>query len=789
MDVFELSAKLRLDSNVDEQLSKDSNTLSSFGSKMGKALGTAAKVGTAALGAAAGAVAFLTKQAVSSYAEQQQLEGGVKKLYGNMGMSLEDFAAQSGKSLNEARAEFYKLEGAQNMVLNNAQNAYKTAGMSANEYMETATSFSAALINSLSGDTTKAAQLTDVAMSAMSDNFNTFGGDFEGVRNAFQGFAKQNYTMLDNLKLGYGGTKSEMERLIADANAYGKATGQASDLTIDSFADVVTAIDLVQQKQGIAGTTAREAATTISGSLGMLKGAWTNLLAGLGDADADIDKLVSNVVSSAKTVLTNVMPVIETALKGISSLLSEIAPLIASELPSLVSQILPPLLSAATSLVLALVSSLPAIMQALFDAIPQIFSQIVSMDWSGIASQIMTAIAEGFNSLTGDEEGGSLLDTGLALVDKLTEGLWEGLPNLLASGGEILIDLVNSFLEQAPAFLEQGLNFIANMAMGFLDGAPQLITTIGNIVLSLIDSLLASLPSFLEKGGQFVINMAIGVMQRAPQIISSITTVLSNFISVIMRRMPEIASKGVQLIGQLAKGIIQNAPAIVSAIAGGLAQLIARIGEELPTFLQKGIELIGQIAAGLIQAIPDIVGKIPEIVSSIANEFSNYDWGSIGMNIINGVRDGVVNAAGNLLSAARDAVTNALNAAKGALKIASPSKRFRDEVGKMIGLGMALGIDDSEPAVLSSMDDLADSTLGAFDDMEFGTESVVTRVNTGNDRESDQSRIMYALETIASAITYMDESMADKMAEAVGSMRLEISGREFGRLVRDVRTA
>ena len=202
--------------------------------------------------------------AVEGYASYEQLAGGVKKLYGD----------------------------ASNTVMRFAQDAYKTSGMSANQYMEQATSFSAALVSSLGGDTAAAARQTDVAMRAISDNVNTFGSDMDSVQNAFQGFAKQNYTMLDNLKLGYGGTKQEMERLIADANAYAAANGKAADLSIDSFSDIVTAIELIQEKQGIAGTTAKEAATTIEGSIAMTKAAWANLLAEFGKEDGDVGKRV-----------------------------------------------------------------------------------------------------------------------------------------------------------------------------------------------------------------------------------------------------------------------------------------------------------------------------------------------------------------------------------------------------------------------------------------------------------------------------------------------------------------
>ena len=296
-----------------------SGAFQGIGGKITGALKTAAKVGGVAIAGAGTAAVGLAKQAVSGFADYEQLAGGVEKLF--------------GKSAS--------------IISKNAAEAYKTSGLSANQYMEQATSFSASLINSLGGDQKKAAEITDVAMRAMSDNVNVFGSNAEDVQNAIQGFSKQNYTMLDNLKLGYGGTKEEMQRLIDDANAWGAANGKASDLSIDSFADVITAIDYIQQKQGIAGTTAKEASTTISGSLGMLSTAWSNLVTGFARDDVDMGELIQNVVSSATSVFENVLPVAEKALQGVADFVTQIAPVIAEKLPGIVQTVLPALIQSA----------------------------------------------------------------------------------------------------------------------------------------------------------------------------------------------------------------------------------------------------------------------------------------------------------------------------------------------------------------------------------------------------------------------------------------------------------
>ncbi len=299
-----------LKSAVADGLKGADNDAATAGSLMGGKLKAAFGKVVAGIGAAAVGkqILDLGKSAFQAYSDFEQLSGGVAKLYGNAGQSVTQYAATQGKSIAEVTATWQRNNTAQDTVMKNAAQAFKSCGMSANEYMQQATSFSAALINSLGGDTQKAAAMTDVAMRAMSDNINTFGSNATDVQNAFNGFAKQNYTMLDNLKLGYGGTKEEMERLIADANAWGKANGEASDLSIDSFADVVQAVQQIQEKQQIAGTTAREAATTIEGSMSSAKAAWQNLLAELGKSDGNVRQAVQQLFDAGVQVLKNALP-------------------------------------------------------------------------------------------------------------------------------------------------------------------------------------------------------------------------------------------------------------------------------------------------------------------------------------------------------------------------------------------------------------------------------------------------------------------------------------------------
>lgn len=357
--------------NMNESMKDATNSASKMSSVM-KGIGSGAiKVGkglAVAGAAAATAVTALVSKSVGAFADYEQLTGGVETLFGAGGRSVEEYAQSVGKSVSDIQGKYDSLMSAQNAVLENANKAYMTAGMSANEYMDTVTGFSASLISSLGGDTNKAADYANSALVDMSDNANKMGTDMESIKNAYQGFAKQNYTMLDNLKLGYGGTQEEMKRLLSDAE---KLTGQRYD--ISSFADITQAIHAIQTQMDITGTTAKEASTTISGSWGSLKAAFQNVLVGLTTGGDMFDQSLDALINTAVTFGRNVIPAITGALSGVGSLIESLAPVIVAELPSMVSGILPHLVSAAKSLVTGLISQLPALGKAVLDAIPSIF--------------------------------------------------------------------------------------------------------------------------------------------------------------------------------------------------------------------------------------------------------------------------------------------------------------------------------------------------------------------------------------------------------------------------------
>ena len=319
MNLFELFIKIGVDDQASGKLSKLSSSL-------GKGLATAAKIGTASVGAAATGIAALTKSAVDGFAEYEQLVGGVETLFKTSADVVQEYAA----------------------------NAYKTAGLSANEYMDTVTSFSASLLQSLGGDTAAAAEKADMAITDMSDNANKMGTDMASIQNAYQGFAKQNFTMLDNLKLGYGGTKEEMQRLLEKANELNAQQGKATDYQIESYADIVEAIHVVQTEMGITGTTMKEAGDTIEGSIGSVKSSWENWITALGDSNADLGKKTDELISSAETAFENLIPVAERVLKSIGNVAETKGPEIISKLAEGLISSAPDILAAGGKLALAL---------------------------------------------------------------------------------------------------------------------------------------------------------------------------------------------------------------------------------------------------------------------------------------------------------------------------------------------------------------------------------------------------------------------------------------------------
>ena len=402
---------------------KNTSVVSQFGSALKSGLAVAAKAAAAATAAAAGAVIALTKSAVENYGEYEQLVGGVETLFKDSAGTVEEYA----------------------------KNAYQTAGLSANQYMETVTSFSASLLQSMGNDTAAAAEKADRAITDMSDNANKMGTDMQSIQNAYQGFAKQNYTMLDNLKLGYGGTKEEMQRLIDDANALNAAQGNYTNYTIESYADIVDAIHTVQTEMGITGTTALEASTTIEGSVSAMKAAWSNFVTGLGNDNANISELSAQLIESVGTVAENVLPVVETVLKNIAVAVQEDGPAMIEKFVSYAIEKLPEVISLGLQMVISLVKGIAQNIPELVTSVLNMMATIVKTIWESLPD---------------------IIEVGKNIV----RGLWEGIKAMASWIGEKISGFVGGLVDgvkgvlgiHSPSRVFAGIG--QNMALGLGQG-------------------------------------------------------------------------------------------------------------------------------------------------------------------------------------------------------------------------------------------------------------------------------------------------------------------------------
>ena len=515
----------------------------------GKVLKTVG-VALGAVAVAAGAAAVkLGKEVIAAYADYEQLVGGVDTLFKDSSQEIQRYAA----------------------------NAYKTAGLSANEYMETVTGFSASLIQSLGGDTEKAAKYADMAITDMSDNANKMGTDMSSIQNAYQGFAKQNYTMLDNLKLGYGGTKQEMERLLADAE---KISGVKYD--ISSYADVVEAIHVMQESMDIAGTTAKEAEATISGSVNALKSAVSNLIVGFGDADADMELLCNNMVDAFKTVVANITPVIEnivaalpTALDALLTAVGELLPTLLEAVTELFSQVLETLLSLLPQLIPAAVQAIVTIVQGLVDSLPM------------------------------------LLDAALQLITGLAQGLLDAIPVLIAALPEIINGIITFLLDSIPQIIETGIQLLTSLVAALPEIIMAIVEAIPKIIDGIINAVLNAIPLIISAG----IDLLISLIQALPQIITTIVQAIPQIISGIVNALVGNIDKIIMAGVQLFVALIENLPTIIVEIVKAVPQIIAGIVKAFGSLMYKIVEIGGNIVKGLWSGITQLASWLWDKVS------------------------------------------------------------------------------------------------------------------------------------------------------------------------------
>lgn len=630
MELFKIFGRIALkgQQETEDGLDSVSGKASKVGDVFLKGIGTIAKWGAAAAATAATATAALVKSAVTAYADYEQLVGGVETLFKDSAGEVQKYAT----------------------------NAYQTAGLSANEYMETVTGFSASLLQSLDGDTKAAAEKANVAITDMSDNANKMGTSMESIQNAYQGFAKQNYTMLDNLKLGYGGTKEEMQRLLEDAE---KLSGQKFDLS--SYADIVDAIHVVQTEMGITGTTAKEAATTIQGSVNMTKAAWQNLVVGIADDTQDFDVLVNNFVESVTTAGNNILPRVEIALKGVGTLVEKLAPIIAKTVPNIVSTTLPSMIKAGTSMIRALLDGLLKAVPELIPCFKDIINQLIEVIVDNLPLIIEAAVTIAGAIVSGLVEAlPDILDAGIELIQSLAQGLTNGIPTILSTAITIVSQLASTLIQNVPQIVQTGIQLLLGLANGILQAVPQLLQELPGIITQMVENILSCIPMIIECG----IELLTSLVDALPQIIQSIVAVLpqiiNGIIEALLGHIDEIIQAGIKLLVAL----IDALPQIIDTICKALPQIIEAITgallEHLDDMIYAGVDLFMALITNLAEIKNALASKMPEIIASIVRAIGEClgEMWEAGKRLMNKLWQGLKEVAPNIASWFKDFLHN-----------------------------------------------------------------------------------------------------------------------------------
>ena len=795
---------LNFDTKINESgFNEGINKLGSLG-KSG--LSVVSKAMTGAVAAVGAGATAIVKSSLGVVANMEQQVGGVETLF-----------KDSAKT-----------------VIRNANNAFKTAQLSANDYMSTVTSFSASLLQGLGGDTAKAAEIADMAIIDMADNANKMGTNMQDIQNAYQGFAKQNYTMLDNLKLGYGGTQSEMVRLINDS---GILNEKIEDLDNVTFDQMIQAIHKVQQNLGITETSAKEASTTIEGSVNSAKAAWENFEAGIISAN----DLVDTFWTAAKNILNNLgqmiprlgktgMDVVESLsgkigdavpqLKGLTDSVGKLADKLKNmstdELMNL-GKTAAVLAGAAPALgilgksagtcgvilnslgdisggVFAKLGKMPgnlkslgasmksgakvfgnvkdAILLPFNDLAPKLtgvfqkalgtvstgpIGKIVS-DFAEIPKGIISAfgkigpglaktfpkataalksfgssISSTFGVIVNGAKGfGSLLGGAFGSVLSKVSGFGSQFMSYLGIIGNAFVPILSKVAGFIPSFISllnfgavaavvvaglglvysqfgtqidqillmvqtKGPEIISNFGAGITAALPGLISSGATLILGLMNAITANLPSLISVGASIIATLVSSLSAQLPQLIPAAVQMILTLVESLISNLPQLITSGLQLMEGLAQGIANAIPQVAAKAPVIIGKLASMIITNLPKIVQTGVKIITQLAVGLVQGIPALLGKIPSMISQIKNAFTSVNWGSVGMNIVRGIASGLTSAAKSLAEAAANAADNALNWVKSKLGIHSPSRVFRDQVGKMMALGMGIGFEKNIP--------------------------------------------------------------------------------------------
>lgn len=687
MNLLDLAVKITCDDQASSNVDKISDGIKNK-------LGAAAKAGVAAVAAVGTATIAIGKTALDAYSNYEQLVGGIDTLFKSSSAKMQQYAA----------------------------NAYQTAGVSANRYMEISTSFAAALISSLGGNTEAAADMANTAITDMSDNANKMGTSLETVQEAYMSLSRGNYEMLDSLKLGYGGTKSELERLLSDAEKFSAAQGEVRDFSVDSYSDIVEAIHIVQDEMGITGTTAKEAATTIEGSVNMAKASWENWLAGLGNEDADMEGLTDQLVGSVVTAGENIIPRVGQIMTTIGQTVADYAPNVGRYLS------------------IALISVMPEAVQGpmyeAFAGVDKVVGKLAGVFNDNLkpaadaADSVFSAISVGVTAF-----GNAVNDLVLPAIDTLSPAFNDFFGAIQTAQPllEFIANIIGVGLAAAISTAIKLFAAITEVVAFVITGFAQLYEDISGFVTGVVQFFTVDLPN--------AINALVQWFAQLPgNIAGFLSTVIANVVA---------------WVANMASNAVSAGSRFISGIAGFISTLPGNVASWLSGAISTVVGWVSQFASNATSAASQFGSKLRSGLAAIPGTLGN-----IGSNIIKGLVNGVTGAAGKLIDAVKGAVGDAIEGAKNLLGIKSPSRVFR-KIGQYTMQGAALGVDDDADLLLKSTDNAMRGMISTAQDIKYTPD-------------------VSGAATTASVIEWLDHNLGDVIA----SRTPYIGMRDFDRLAR-----
>lgn len=671
MEIFKLLGKIAI-SGSDEAKNEINETTEHAERKGSKLLSTMAKIGTAAIAAGGAAVVAVGKQAIAAYADYEQLAGGAELMFGE----------------------------AYDYIADKAANAYKTVQMSQNDYLQQVNGFATGLKTALGGNEQAAAELADRIINAEADVVAATGNSQEAVQNAFNGIMKSNYTMLDNLQIGITPTKEGFQEVIDKVNEWNTANGRATEYQIENLADCQSALVDYIEMVGMQGYASREAADTIQGSVASMKGAWSNLLTGIADENADFKTLTSNFVDSLVSVGKNIIPRISVILGGIAQLVT----------------------SASTTII-------PMVITAITDNLP------------------------------------ALLQAAVALVGALGQGIIDSLPAITQAAIDIIFYLADSLVANLPTLI---------------DGIVQVTLTIVQMLTS---------PDFLtqliETAILLIMTLANGLIDAIPQLIAAVPLIIGNLLAAIIVELPNIIQMGIDLLFALIDGIIKCIPELVAAVPTLIIAFVNGIVNNLDKIILAAPQIIVSLITGIVGAIPELIAAVPRVIAAIADTIRNYDWGGIGRNIVQGLKDGIAGMWDNIKRWFNEKVNSLVGGVKRILGIHSPSKVFAG-IGGFMAEGLGEGFSDEFASVKNDIEGSMSFDAGTITADANISKNYASSSNAAQSGGGDYSRIIALLEQYLPMLASMKVVMDNGQLVGVLAPGLDV---ELGKInARRVRT-